>query len=46
MITTLIRIFIICGLLLFVGFVLMACLILESEADEKERKYWREHDDR
>ena len=40
MITTLIRIFIICGLLLFVGFVLLACLILESEADEKKRKYW------
>ena len=40
MITTLIRIFIICGLTLFVGFVLTACLILE--AYEKERKYWEE----
>ena len=34
-----IKIFIIAGLFLFVGFVLMACLILESEAD---RKYWEE----
>lgn len=37
-----IKIFIIAGLFLFVGFVLLACLIVESEADEKERKYWEE----
>ena len=45
MITTIIHIFIIIGLLLFVGFVLLACLIVESEADEAERKYWEERDE-